>query len=61
MKEDLYYEIFRKKDYANSRSYDEYKALEKIITVYEGTADNNLYSAPKTNKAYVRAICAWDN
>ena len=23
--------------------------------------DNNLYSAPKTNKAYVRAIYAWDN
>ena len=32
MKGDHYYEIFRKKDYANSRSYDEYKVLEKKLS-----------------------------
>ena len=53
MKGDHYYEIFRKKDYANSRSYDEYKALEKTITVYEGTADEMILVPMEYTDLYV--------
>lgn len=50
-----YYEIFRKKDHANSHSYDEYKALEKTVIVYEGTADEMILVPIEYRDVYVCA------